>query len=140
MKLIMIIMLAIVAGNVNADIFKCIVDGKSQYQSNPCKEEKHETALPIRTRDIKAQLRAKDAERDFNLRQLEEGMLEAEIAQRRAAAINEAAWAQRQAAEAEARMREAEAYERQVEINRVASEAREKYLYKEAGMSPTFKR
>lgn len=51
MKLIMIIMLSIVAGNANADIFKCQVDGKSVYQASPCLTEEAETALKIRTRE-----------------------------------------------------------------------------------------
>ena len=49
-----------------------------------------------------------------------------------------AANAQRQAAAAEARAREAAAYEQSVESQRQRNEAFSKYLYKEAGMSPTF--
>ena len=123
-----------------ADIFKCVVDGKARYQANPCKEEKHETALNIKTRDLAAQERAMDAQRAFNLQQLDKGIAEAEIRQRNARAMRDAAIAQQQAAQAEARLREAEAYQRSVESQQQRDEAWSKYLYKEAGMSPTFGR
>lgn len=123
-----------------ADIFKCVVDGKTKYQANPCKEEKHETALNIKTRDPYAAERAMDAQRAFNLQRLDKGIAEAEIRQRNARAMRDAAIAQQQAAQAEARLREAEAYQQSVESQQRRDEAWSKYLYKEGGMSPTFGR
>lgn len=140
MKTTLLLAAAVLSPTAQADIFKCVVDGKSHYQANPCKEEKHETALNIKTRDRAAEERAMDAQRAFNLQQLDKGIAEAEIRQRNARAVRDAAIAQQQAAQAEARLREAEAYQRSVESQQQTDEAWSKYLYKRGGMSPTFGR
>ena len=124
----------------SADIFKCTVNGKSHYQASPCAEEKHETTLNIPTVDGYANQRGQAAREEFEVRQAQKKLLDSQIASENARAAANVARAQREAAESEARAREAEAYQRQVETDRSRSEAQEKFLYKEAGMSPTFKR
>lgn len=125
---------------VSADIFKCTVNGKTHYQASPCAEEKHETALNIPTVDARANQRGQVLSEEFEVKQAQKKLLDSQIASENARAEANVARAQREVAEAEARAREAEAYQRQVEIDRGRAEAQEKFLYKEAGMSPTFKR
>lgn len=129
-----------ISAPASADIFKCIVNGKAQYQASPCAEEKHETTLNIPTVDEHANQRGEAAREEFEVRQAQKKLLDSQIAAENARAAANIARAQREAAESEARAREAEAYQRQVETDRSRSEAQEKFLYKEAGMSPNFKR
>lgn len=121
----------------NADVFKCVVDGKATYQAMPCKTEKEETALAIKTNDPDAALKARIANEQFENMKVEREYLKAQADAERARA---AAALQRSQAAAEAAERATNLRQQQIEIDRDRSEAFEKYLYKEGGMSPTFKR
>jgi hypothetical protein len=139
-KAAMIVIAVFISAPVSADIFKCAVNGKTHYQASPCAEEKHESTLNIPTVDDGANQRGQAVREEFEVRQAQKKLLDSQIAAENARAAANVARAQREGAESEARAREAEAYQRQVEIDRGRSEAQEKFLYKEAGMSPTFKR
>jgi len=134
------VVLAFVTNCAQADIFKCIVDGKSTYQAVPCKKEKDETALNIKIHDEEAERRGFYKRREFEMMQAERRYFEAREAEERAKAIESLSRADREAAAAEASDRMADAYQQRMRSQQQVDKAYSDYLYKRGGMSPIFKR
>lgn len=119
-----------------ADIFKCVVDGKTTYQATPCKEEKHETSLDIKTVDQERNERGAQAKQNFELLQQQKRLMEAETELKRAIAQKAYSEAEAEAIRAETEAREADAYNQRSDALSKESEARARYWNKKAGISP----
>lgn len=135
-----LVILALATNLAQADIFKCIVDGKATYQAVPCKTEKEETALKIKIHDQEAELRGRYAQKEFELMEAERQYLKAKTEAEHARTAESWSRAERAAAAAEASDRMADSYQQSIRSRQQVDKAYSDYLYKRGGMSPVFKR
>lgn len=71
---------------VDADIFKCTVDGRAVYQPAPCASESAETALKLKRIDAENNARGRALRAENERRWLQEKLLKAQINAQNAAA------------------------------------------------------
>ena len=137
-RLILTIGALLSAPAAQADIFKCMVNGKAVYQAAPCATEKDETALHIKRVSpapmsvegypLPAPASARDGEKAY----LEKKLLKARIAAEQAEAARRQASAEADIVRAEARAREADAWNDRMAADADESDARARYYDRKA--------
>lgn len=128
-KSILIITLATIAAfPVQADIFRCEVNGKNVYQTGPCADPAKEAALKMKTVDDHNNLKGEIAKRNFAIELEQKHLLEAKIARESAEANEAYARSEARIREAAAAEESANAWTRRSNAAAEESEARTRYL------------
>lgn len=122
--------IALSATAAQADIFKCVVDGKTSYQPSPCKEEKHESTLNLKRVDQEANELGKQRRADAEKAYLEKKLLKARIAQEQAGADFSNALSQEAYARQEAEQRRLDIRQQEADAAEERAEALDRYLNK----------